>query len=55
MALIDLALQRDPIDYDLIVSSFDEALASNLSNEQKITFAHRKIEFLEEYGSDVQR
>lgn len=55
MAIIDLAMHRNPMDVDRIISSFDQALSSDLSNEQKVTFAHRKIEFLEDYGSDVAR
>jgi pre-mRNA-processing factor 39 len=54
MSLIDLALDQNPIDYELIISTFDQALESDLPNEQKVTFAHRKIEFLEDYGAEVE-
>jgi hypothetical protein len=55
MALVDLGLSKNPVDVDLILSTFDQALKSDLPEEQKVTFAHRKIEFLELYGSDVDR
>lgn len=54
MALIDMGMERSPIDDDLILSTFNTALASTLPEEQKVTFAHRKIEFLEDYGKDVE-
>lgn len=53
MALVNLALDRQPVDVDLVLSAFDQALQSNIPEEQKVTFAHRKIEFLEEYGNEV--
>jgi len=54
MALVNVALDRQPVDIDLVVSAFDQALQSNIADEQKVTFAHRKIEFLEEYGNDIE-
>lgn len=55
MALVNLALDRQPVDVDLVISAFDRALQSNIAEEQKVTFAHRKIEFLEEYGKEILR
>jgi len=55
MALVDIGLSKSPVDIDLVLSAFDQALESDLPEEQKVTFAHRKIEFLELYGPDVER
>lgn len=55
MALVNLGLERLPVDVDLVLSAFDQALQSNIPEEQKVTFAHRKIEFLEEFGNDILR
>jgi pre-mRNA-processing factor 39 len=54
MALVDLGIERSPVDTDLILTTFNNALSSELPEEQKVTFAHRKIEFLEDYGMDVE-
>jgi len=55
MALVDIGMQRNPTDVELVVATFDEALQQSISNEQKLTFAHRKIEFLEDYSPDIVR
>ncbi|MBN3324145.1 PRP39 factor, partial [Atractosteus spatula] len=38
-----------------ILSVFDRALSSSLSIDTRITFSQRKVEFLEDFGSDVNR
>lgn len=54
MALVEIGMERTPIDDTLILSTFNSALTGSLPEEQKVTFAHRKIEFLEDYGMDVE-
>lgn len=56
MAIVELGMDHTPIDVDLVLSTFNSALepTSSLSLEQKVTFVHRKIEFLEDYGSDIE-
>ncbi|XP_056619962.1 pre-mRNA-processing factor 39 isoform X2 [Triplophysa dalaica] len=36
-----------------IIACFDRALGSSMSLESRITFAQRKVEFLEDFGSDI--
>lgn len=55
MALVDLGMEREPVDFELVVSSFDKALAAEIPEEEKLTLAHRKVEFLDDYGTDVIR
>jgi len=54
MALVDLGLHAVPVDRELIVSTFDKAIAS-FTADQKLTFAQRKLEFLEDYGDSIER
>jgi len=54
MALVNLAVEERPVNVDLVMSTFEQVLKSGIANEQKITFAHRKIEFLEDYSADIQ-
>lgn len=36
-----------------IIACFDRALGSSMSLDSRITFAQRKVEFLEDFGSDI--
>lgn len=36
-----------------IIACFDRALSSAMSLDSRITFAQRKVEFLEDFGSDI--
>lgn len=36
-----------------IIACFDRALGSSMSLESRVTFSQRKIEFLEDFGSDI--
>jgi len=54
MALVDLGMEQKPVDVDFVITTFDNALQSELSDEQKVTFAHRKIEFLEDFGDSIE-
>lgn len=56
LQLIDMALQRSPVDEAEVVAAIDLYLArDNAEIEQRVMFAQRKIEFLEDFGSSVKR
>lgn len=52
---IDLALQKDDVTEKDIVEIFDSFLEKeNVDIDQKVLFAQRKLEYLEDFGSDIQ-
>jgi len=53
MALVDLGMHTTPIDVELILFAFDHGIR-NLDKENKLKFARRKLEFLEDYTHDVK-
>lgn len=56
MQLVDMGLEKTPPDEAAIVEAFDLALASSdLSPGDKLTFLQRKLEFLEDFGGDVNK
>jgi hypothetical protein len=54
MALVDLGLHAKPVDQELVLSTFDQAI-STFSNEQKLTFLQRKLEFVEDNGDSIEK
>lgn len=54
LQLIDVGYQKDPMDMNCILEAFEMALSSDMNNEQKLMFAQRKLEFLEDFSSDPQ-
>lgn len=55
LQLIDLLLQRDNVDPDEVVQVMDLFVArENIEPEQKVLFAQRKVEFLEDFGKDCK-
>ena len=54
MALVDLGLHASPVDRQLVLSTFDQAIAT-FSNEQKLKYVQRKLEFVEDYGESIDR
>merc|ERR1712080_703770 len=40
---------------DFVVEMFNLALSSNLDSQTKLLFSQRKVEFLEDFGNNVQR
>ncbi|KAL0269665.1 UNVERIFIED_CONTAM: hypothetical protein PYX00_007316 [Menopon gallinae] len=55
LQLIDMGMQKTPIDEDNIISILDQFLTKDGDAEQKMLFAKRKVEFLEDFGSDITR
>lgn len=54
LQLIDLSLQRDGVNEPEIVAHLDTYLSKdNIDLEQKVLFSQRKLEFLEDFGSDI--
>lgn len=55
LQLIDFTLQKDEICEDEVLSHIDAFLEKDgIDNEQKVLFAQRKLEFLEDFGSNIQ-
>ena len=53
MHLIDLMMDEAVANRTDIVAVFDKALGSSMPNDVKMLFAHRKMEFLEDFGDDA--
>lgn len=55
LQVIDLALQRDPIDEKEILDVLNAFMTQDgLDPDQKLLFAQRKVEFLEDFGNSVK-
>ncbi|XP_019552214.3 pre-mRNA-processing factor 39 [Aedes albopictus] len=55
LQLIDLSLQRETVDEKEVVEIMDRFMARDgLELEQKVLFAQRKVEFLEDFGSTAK-
>jgi pre-mRNA-processing factor 39 len=50
-----MGLQVNPLDENNIISIIDQFLSRDTDPEQKVLFAQRKVEFLEDFGSDILR
>lgn len=53
LQLIDMGLQQNPLNEDDIISIIDQFLTRDTEPEQKVLFAQRKVEFLEDFGNDI--
>lgn len=55
LQMIDLALQRDTVDESEVVKIMDDfMLTEGLDPEQRVLFAQRKVEFLEDFGATAK-
>jgi len=55
LQLIDFTLQKEDVCETEVLSHVDAFLEKELiDNEQKVLFAQRKLEFLEDFGSNIQ-
>lgn len=55
LQLIDLQLQKDGVSEKEVLDFIDQFLNRESAEvEQKVLFAQRKLEFLEDFGSDIQ-
>lgn len=54
LQMIDLALQRREVKETEVVGIIDNYLANDVDAEQRVLFAQRKVEFLEDFGSSAQ-
>lgn len=55
LQVIDLALQRDQVDEKEILEVIDAFMTQeSLDPDQKLLFAQRKVEFLEDFGASVK-
>ena len=55
LQLIDVEFHQPVTDESSMLAVFDCAINSDLALEQRVEFSQRKVEFLEDFGSDVGR
>lgn len=56
LQLIDLGLQRNPVNTDEVISYMDMFIdRENADVEQRVLFAQRKVEFLEDFSEDIKQ
>ena len=56
LQLIDLGLQRNPVDTQEIVGYMDMFIDREHADlEQRVLFAQRKVEFLEDFSPDIRQ
>ncbi|KAH0556595.1 pre-mRNA-processing factor 39 [Cotesia glomerata] len=56
LQLIDLGLQRNPVDTKEIIGYMDMFIErEHVDLEQRVLFAQRKVEFLEDFSSDINQ
>ena len=55
LQLIDIVYQQSNIDEEEVLTIFDQALSSSIAADHKMAFSQRKLEFLEDFGSNVDK
>lgn len=56
LQLIDLGMQRTPVDTQEIVGYMDMFIEREHADlEQRVLFAQRKVEFLEDFSPDIRQ
>jgi len=55
LQLIDVEYQQPVMDEPSMLTVFDHAINSDIALDQRVAFSQRKLEFLEDFGSDVDR
>ncbi|XP_067680617.1 pre-mRNA-processing factor 39-like [Haliotis asinina] len=55
LQLLDLEYQTQPIDEQRVLDVFSNALKSDLSADFKVKVSQRRMEFLEDFGTCIQR
>uniref|UniRef100_A0A1I7YFX1 Pre-mRNA-processing factor 39 n=1 Tax=Steinernema glaseri TaxID=37863 RepID=A0A1I7YFX1_9BILA len=53
-ALIDLAYSHQPLNEEAVIRALDTAIDSDLSYEHRLKFSQNKLDFLEQFGTDVK-
>jgi pre-mRNA-processing factor 39 len=55
LQMLDLLLHNTPVDCKEIVEFLDKAQLSDFKASQKLLLSQRKLEFLEDFGTDVEQ
>uniref|UniRef100_T1JL07 Suppressor of forked domain-containing protein n=1 Tax=Strigamia maritima TaxID=126957 RepID=T1JL07_STRMM len=55
LQIFDCYYQQFPLNEDAIYKIFDEAVSAELPVEMRILFSQRRLEFYEDFGSDIKR
>lgn len=53
LQLVSMEMERVPMNETAIIEILDECISRDIDADQKIAFAQRKLEFLEDFGSDI--
>lgn len=55
LQIIDITLQKEGVEEKEVIDLIDQFLSKeNAEIDQKVLFAQRKLEFLEDFGSDIK-
>jgi len=55
LQLLDVEYQQPVMDEHSVLTVFDRAINSDLTLDERVAFSQRKLEFLEDFGSDVNK
>ena len=55
LQLIDLEYQKSSLDLEAMATLFSRAIDGPLATEHRVAFSQRRLEFLEDFGSNVMR
>ena len=55
LQLIDLQYQKSSVDEQEMLKLFGRAIDGPLPTEHRVAFSQRRLEFLEDFGSNVTR
>ena len=55
LQVIDLEYQQATVDEQAMAKAFDTAITSKMAVEHRVAFSQRRLEFLEDFGSNVSR
>lgn len=55
LQLLDIEYQSQPIVEDRVLEVFSKLLKSDVSLEFKVTVSQRRMEFLEDFGTCIQK
>ena len=55
MQMLDIEYNAHPVDEDNVMSAFNRILSSDISLEFKVKISQRRMEFLEDFGTYINR
>ena len=55
LQLLDVLMHRQPVDMEAVSASFERALDKVQQLKHKLLFSNRRVEFLEDFGTDISQ